>query len=182
MSRGVAIIQTDTKAHPRAACAIHGKSATQRGSVRDGRGAHHDREIAMNGSPTARFRYSAFISYSHEDVRWAKWLQSALEGYRVPRRLIGTQTAFGILSNRLAPVFRDRSDLSATTDLGETINNALQDSANLVVICSPNASRSRWVNEEISAFRRMGRRDRIYCVIVAGEPNASDIAGRQAEE
>ena len=51
----------------------------------------------MNGSPTARFKYSAFISYSHGDVRWAKWLQSALEGYRVPRRLIGTQTAFGIL-------------------------------------------------------------------------------------
>jgi eukaryotic-like serine/threonine-protein kinase len=136
----------------------------------------------MNGSPTARFRYSAFISYSHEDVRWAKWLQSALEGYRVPRRLIGTQTAFGFLSNRLAPVFRDRSDLSATTDLGETINNALQDSANLVVICSPSASRSRWVNEEISVFRRMGRDDRIFCVIVAGEPNASDIAARQAEE
>jgi len=136
----------------------------------------------MNNSPTARFRYSAFISYSHGDVRWAKWLQSALEGYRVPRRLIGTQTAFGILTKRLAPVFRDRSDLSATTDLGETINHALQDSANLVVICSPSASRSRWVNEEISVFRRMGRDDRIFCVIVAGEPNAGDIAARQAEE
>jgi tetratricopeptide (TPR) repeat protein len=136
----------------------------------------------MNGSPTAGFRYSAFISYSHEDVRWAKWLQSALEGYRVPRRLIGTQTAFGFLSNRLAPVFRDRSDLSAATDLGETINSALRDSASLVIICSPSASRSRWVNEEISIFRRMGRDDRIFCVIVAGEPNAGDIAARQAEE
>ena len=143
----------------------------------------YDPETAMNGSPTeASFGYSAFISYSHEDVRWAKWLQSALESYHVPRRLIGTQASFGILSKRLVPVFRDRSDLSATSDLGETINNALQASANLVVICSPSASRSRWVNEEISVFQRLGRRDRIYCVIVAGEPNASDIAGRQAEE
>jgi tetratricopeptide (TPR) repeat protein len=137
----------------------------------------------MNDSPTeASFRYSAFISYSREDERWAKWLQSALESYRVPRRLIGTRTAFGTLSRRLAPVFRDRSDLSATTDLGETINNALQASANLVVICSPSASASRWVNEEIGVFRRLGRGDRIFCVIVAGEPNASEIAGHQAEE
>ena len=137
----------------------------------------------MNASPTEpSFRYSAFISYSHEDVRWAKWLQSALESYRVPRRLIGTQTTFGVLAKRLAPVFRDRSDLSATADLGETINNALQASANLVLICSPSTSRSRWVNEEISVFRRLGRGDRIFCVIVAGEPNASDVAGRQSEE
>jgi eukaryotic-like serine/threonine-protein kinase len=137
----------------------------------------------MNDSPTeASVRYSAFISYSHGDERWAKWLQSALENYRVPRRLVGTQTEFGILSKRLAPVFRDRSDLSATTDLGETITSALRASANLVVICSPSASASRWVNEEIDVFRRLGRGDRILCVIVAGEPNASDIAGREAEE
>jgi tetratricopeptide (TPR) repeat protein len=137
----------------------------------------------MNESPSEpTFLYSAFISYSHEDVRWAKWLQSALEGYRVPRRLVGTRTTFGVLSKRLAPVFRDRSDLSASTDLGETINNALQASANLVLICSPHTSQSRWVNEEIRVFRRLGRGDRIFCVIVGGEPNASDFPGREDEE
>ena len=79
----------------------------------------------MNDSANgAGFRYSAFISYSREDERWAKWLQSALESYRIPRRLIGTKTAFGTLARRLPPVFRDRSDLSATTDLNETIKNA----------------------------------------------------------
>jgi tetratricopeptide (TPR) repeat protein len=137
----------------------------------------------MDDSVTeASFRYSAFISYSRDDERWAKWLQSALEGYRIPQRLIGTRTAFGILSKRLAPVFRDRSDLSASTDLGETINNALRASANLIVICSPSASASRWVNAEIAAFRRLGRSDRIFCVIVAGAPNASEIAGREPED
>ncbi len=137
----------------------------------------------MDDSVTeASFRYSAFISYSRDDERWAKWLQSALEGYRIPRRLIGTRTVFGILSKRLAPVFRDRSDLSASTDLGETINNALRASANLIVICSPSASASRWVNAEIAAFRRLGRSDRIFCVIVAGVPNASAIAGREPED
>jgi eukaryotic-like serine/threonine-protein kinase len=137
----------------------------------------------MNRSAAdATFRYSAFISYSRDDERWAKWLQSALESYRVPRRLIGSLTTFGVLSRRLAPVFRDRSDLSATTDLGETITSALEASATLIVICSPSAIASRWVNEEIRVFRRLRGDDRIFCVIVAGVPNASDISGQQAEE
>ena len=116
------------------------------------------------------------------DERWAKWLQSALESYRVPRRLIGKQTAFGVLKKRLAPVFRDRSDMSAATDLGETITDALKASANLIVICSPSASASRGVNEEIAVFRRLGRSDRIFCLIVAGTPNGGKIPGRETEE
>ena len=50
------------------------------------------------------------------------------------------------------------------------------------MICSPSASASRWVNEEIKFFRRLGRGDRIFCMIVAGEPNASDIPGQQSRE
>jgi tetratricopeptide (TPR) repeat protein len=136
----------------------------------------------MNGASEPTARYSAFISYSHEDGRWARWLQSALEGYRVPGRLVGKETAFGVLGRRLVPVFRDRSELPATGDLGETLTNALRSSANLIVICSPNANASRWVNEEIKFFRRVGRGDRIFCVIVGGEPNASDIPEQQNRE
>ena len=43
-----------------------------------------------------------------------------------------------------------------------------------LVICSPEAARSRWVNEEILAFKRLGRDDRIFCLIVGGEPNADE--------
>ena len=128
------------------------------------------------------FKYSAFISYSHDDERWAKWLQSSLETYRIPSRVVGTQPAAGILSRRLGPVFRDRSDLPTASDLSATINEALRSSANLIVICSPGACVSRWVNEEIIAFRRLGRGDRIFSLIVAGEPNATDLPGREAEE
>ncbi len=131
---------------------------------------------------TEGFQYSAFISYSHEDELWAKWLQSALETYRVPSRLVGARTAVGSLPRRLAPVFRDRSDLPSATDLGAHIHEALRSSANLIVICSPSARTSRWVDEEIRAFRRLGRGSRIFCLIVAGEPNASDLPGREAEE
>ena len=44
----------------------------------------------------------------------------------------------------------------------------------MVVICSPAAVRSRWVNEEILAFKRLGRSGRIFCFIVDGNPNAGD--------
>jgi hypothetical protein len=32
--------------------------------------------------------YKAFISYSHQDESWAKWLHKALESYKIPRGLI----------------------------------------------------------------------------------------------
>jgi tetratricopeptide (TPR) repeat protein len=83
---------------------------------------------------------------------------------------------------RLNPVFRDREELASATDLGEVVNAALRESACQIVICSPNAARSKWVNEEILAFKRLGREDRIFCLIVAGEPNATDMPGRQDEE
>ena len=35
------------------------------------------------------FKYRAFISYSHKDRAWGDWLHKALEGYRVPGRLVG---------------------------------------------------------------------------------------------
>ena len=130
--------------------------------------------------PEATRRYSAFISYSHRDERWARWLQKALETYRVPSHLVRPQS--GVATRRLAPVFRDRSDLASAMDLGTHIREALQDSANLIVVCSPSASTSRWVNEEVRFFRSLGRGDRIFGLIVDGEPNASGVAGRESHE
>ena len=119
-------------------------------------------------------RYKAFISYSHEDNKWAAWLHRSLESYRLPKHLVGEVTDHGPIPKRMAPVFRDRAELSTATDLGEVLNKALEESACLLVICSPGAARSRWVNEEILAFKRLGREDRIFCLIVGGEPNADD--------
>jgi tetratricopeptide (TPR) repeat protein len=126
------------------------------------------------------FRYSAFISYSHRDERWARWLQGSLESYRVPSHLPQAQSA--TRARRLLPVFRDRTDLASATDLGAHIRKALQESTSLIVICSPEASASRWVNEEIRHFRSLGRDDRILCLIVDGEPNASDRRGSESQE
>lgn len=128
------------------------------------------------------FRYHAFISYSHQDKAWADWLHKALETYRVPTRLVGTQTAAGTIPRRLTPIFRDRDELASATDLGRKVNEALQQAANLIVICSPRSAASRWVQSEVQAFKQLGRSERIFCLIVDGEPNASDVPGREAEE
>ncbi|MGD8356903.1 MAG: TIR domain-containing protein [Lysobacterales bacterium] len=122
----------------------------------------------------SEFRYKAFISYSHEDASWGAWLQKALERYRVPRRLVGAPGPFGAIPRRLAPVFRDREDLSSASDLSSQVKDSLGSSETLVVICSPAAARSGWVNEEIRHFIELGREDRIFALIVAGDPQAQD--------
>ena len=122
-------------------------------------------------------RYAAFISYNHRDRKAAAWLQRALETYRIPRRLQGRDGALGIIGARLPPVFRDREDLAASGDLAASVRAGLEDSASLVVICSPNGAKSRWVNEEIRAFTALGRRARLQCLIISGEPGASARPG-----
>ena len=127
----------------------------------------------MPGLPAkGSYRYRAYISYSHLDEKWAVWLHRKLEGYRIPRRLVGLETSAGLIPRRIAPIFRDREELPSATDLGEIVNRALADSMNLIVICSPHAVGSRWVNEEILTFKRLGREHRIFCLIIDGEPDS----------
>ena len=71
------------------------------------------------------YRFKAFISYSHADKGWSDWLQNALEAYRVPKHLVGSKGEFGPVPKRLAPVFRDREDLSSASDLSGKINEPL---------------------------------------------------------
>jgi tetratricopeptide (TPR) repeat protein len=122
------------------------------------------------------YKYKAYISYSHRDEEWAVWLHRALESYRVPRKLVGTKTTAGKVPARIKPVFRDRDDLSSASDLGDTVKQALEDSENMIVLCSPDATASHWVNEEIRQFARLGRQKQIFCVIVDGDPGSSVAA------
>ncbi|HNP35504.1 MAG TPA: toll/interleukin-1 receptor domain-containing protein [Woeseiaceae bacterium] len=128
------------------------------------------------------YRYRAFISYSHRDEKWASWLHKTLETYRVPKHLVGERTPAGKIPARLAPVFRDRDELPSATNLGDLLTESLRNSANLIVICSPAAAKSQWVNEEILGFKRLGRSDRIFCLIVDGEPWASNDPANADQE
>ena len=120
-----------------------------------------------NESP---FKYKAFISYSHRDENWGRWLHRSIEGYRVPKGLIGRDTIYGPVPKRLFPIFRDREELPTASDLSEMIRNGLINSSHLIVICSPNSAKSKWVNEEIKTFKKLGKQNRIVCLIVDGEP------------
>jgi hypothetical protein len=115
-------------------------------------------------------RYRAFISYSHADEKWARWLLKRLESYRVPANLVGTPGRDGPIPAKLGQMFRDRDELPSAGDLSSTISAALADSDALIVICSPASARSRWVNAEVQAFRNSGRGERIFSFITGGDP------------
>jgi len=127
-------------------------------------------------------KYRAFISYSHSDSRIARRLHRWLEAYRIPVRLVGRGSPIGTVPSRLHPIFRDREELPTSADLGEQIGAALRDSETLIVICSPKSAASRWVNEEILTYKRLGRSGRILCLIVDGEPHATDKPGLEGTE
>jgi hypothetical protein len=134
-------------------------------------------------SPGSRsVRYSAFISYNHTDRQWADWLHSALEHYRLPRNLVGTETRLGPVPARLSPVFLDRAELAATSDLDTEITAALRDAGALIVICSPAAAQAERVAREIDVFKAAHGADRIFTLIVAGRPNSAERGGDPSEE
>ena len=128
----------------------------------------------MNNSD---FKYWAFISYSHADEEWAKWLHKSIETYRVPRKIVGRNTTQGQIPRRLFPVFRDREELPGASDLGGKLQDALTTSRSLIIICSPKSAVSKWVNEEVKTYKSFGHAGRVFCLITDGEPNAAPDSG-----
>ncbi len=115
--------------------------------------------------------YRAFISYSHRDDSIAKTLHNRLETYRLPKKLIGQSGERGAISARLTPIFRDLDELSAADDLSVEIKAALARSATLIVLCSPGAKASKWVNLEIETFRALhGNTRPVLAALIEGEP------------
>lgn len=114
--------------------------------------------------------YFAFISYNREDEKWAKWLADKIEHYHLPTTLNGKD-----LPNKLRPIFRDVDELSAG-NLPEQIYSALSVSKNLIVVCSPRAAKSKWVEKEIEDFVKLkgGRADNVFPFIIEGVPHAKD--------
>ncbi len=120
-------------------------------------------------------RYQAFLSYSREDDRSANWLHRTLDTFRTPKDLVGSTGYFGRIPPKLHPVFRDRTDLSGGGSLSSKIEAALADSERLILLCSPSAAQSHWVEKEVKLFQQLGRSDRIFPVIAADLPHVTDI-------
>jgi hypothetical protein len=59
-------------------------------------------------------KYRAFLSYGHKDTRWAKWLHTRLENFRIDKDLIGRDSPLGPVLKTQRPILRDGALLSAT--------------------------------------------------------------------
>jgi tetratricopeptide (TPR) repeat protein len=123
---------------------------------------------------TVALRYQAFISYSHADTPWAEWLHRKLERFHLGDDLAGRETVRGRIPNALRPIFRDRDEFAAGHSLSDQTRAALDDSIALIVICSPNAAKSHYVNEEIRLFKSR-HADRLVIPLIV------DIAPGHAE-
>ena len=112
--------------------------------------------------------YNAFISYKHEpkDIAIARNVQKSLERYRIPKKL---RESTGV--NKIDRIFRDTDELPLTSDLSETIYDALDKSDYLIVICSTKTKESQWVNREIEYFISKHSRKNVLTVLVDGEPS-----------
>ena len=135
-----------------------------------------------------RKHYWCFISYRHADNQtegrlWATWLHRQLETYSVPTTLVGQTNLRGeTIPARIFPVFRDEDELPADADLSTPIIQALERSHSLVVLCSPRARRSRFVDDEVRLFKSMGKSARILGAILAGDPGQPHAPLLHSEE
>jgi WD40 repeat protein len=116
-------------------------------------------------------RHDAFISYSRRDKAFATALEKALRRYKPPAGLAVEQ--------RYLEVFRDESDFTAG-DYGEVLERALDCASCLVVVCSPNARRSDFVDDEIRRFAAThGSSRRIVPVLIDGIPDNEALEGQE---
>lgn len=121
---------------------------------------------------TNQYTNYAFISYKREDEKWAKWLQKKLESYKLPAIVRDERSE---LPKYIRPIFRDGTDLSGGV-LADQLHQELLRSKYLIVICSPNATKSEWVNKEAQTFINEGRLEQIIPFIIGGTPHAKDPA------
>jgi hypothetical protein len=111
--------------------------------------------------------HDAFISYSHKDKRFAVLLERTLRRYKPPSGLP--------VPKRRLNIFRDEEDFVGT-EYYDAVGRHLQGSRKLIVICSPNARASSFVNDEIQRFTQVHSDEDLIPVLIAGSPEPTDPA------
>ena len=110
------------------------------------------------GAGAGAMAFDAFISYSHAaDGRLAPALQRAIQRLAKPW-----------YRARALRVFRDESALSANPHLWSSIQAAMDDAGWFVLLASPDAVASQWVNRELDHWLSNKSADRILVVLTDG--------------
>jgi tetratricopeptide (TPR) repeat protein len=105
-----------------------------------------------------QFKYKAFISYSHAaDGKLAPALQSALHRF-----------AKAWYRLRAMRVFRDKTTLAMTAELWPSIERALSESEYFVLLASPQAAESQWVQQEVDWWLRNRAANTLFIVMTEG--------------
>lgn len=107
--------------------------------------------------------HDAFMSYSRTDVEFAERLQQALERFAKPWR-----------QPRSLKVFRDMSSLTPDGGMWGAIERGLERSDWFLLLASPEAASSPWVERELSWWLEHRSIDRILIVVVAGDDADAD--------
>jgi WD40 repeat protein len=104
-------------------------------------------------------RYDAFISYSHRaDAALARALKDALHRFAKPwYRLRGLR------------VFLDDANLAVSPGLWSAIALALGDAGYFLLLASPAAAQSPWVQREIEHWLAVSTRERLFIILTEGE-------------
>jgi WD40 repeat protein len=129
-------------------------------------------------------RYDGFISYSHgPDAPIAAALEDAIRKFARP---------LSPFRRNPVSIFRDQTNLSASPHLWNAIATSLEESRYLILVASPEAAKSKWVQKELCAWLTRGacsdprhfdpttvdpdRRARLLFAVTSGEVEWDDAA------
>jgi WD40 repeat protein len=137
-----------------------------------GAGVHN---LSSQHAPTAGgpgMTFNGFISYSHAaDGRLAPAVQRGLHRLAKPWH-----------RRRALWIFRDQTGLAVTPGLWSSIQTALDGSEYFVLLASPEAAQSPWVNREIEHWIATKSADRVLPVVTDGEWVWNDERGDFTED
>ena len=113
------------------------------------------------------YKYFAFISYKSEDLGEAWKLKKKLDRYKLPTVLC---KQYDKERNPTYKAFLDKTNIQPGS-LTQELQNKLDDSHYLIVVCSPRSALSKYVAEEIEWFTRQGREEEMFLFIIDSDSN-----------